>query len=106
MKTIDSADGGFIAWIHDDITWCARSECPAINCIRNTANMMNKSGLHSYADFKGTSECLVSVGLDKCMDGCVHAKECFAKHDSPDDALKELTDDYCDNCMFASVEED
>lgn len=77
-----------------------------IGCMRNNVNMIDKTGLHSYAMFKGTSECPVSAGLELCMDGCLHAKECFAKHDDPDDALKELTDEYCDDCMFASLEED
>lgn len=95
-----------VAWIHDDITWCIRCECPVVDCYRNQANMMSRTGVHSYADFKGTSECLHSVGLDKCMDGCVYAKELFAKHSDPDSALKELMDKHCDDCMFSSLEED
>lgn len=94
------------AWIHDDITWCIRSDCPVKDCQRNDVNMMDRSGLHSYADFYGTSECSISAGLDRCMDGCIHAKELLAKYDNPDDALSELIELYCDDCMFASSEED
>ena len=94
------------AMFHDDITWCIEDACPMIDCYRNTANMIDRTGVHSYAMFKGTSECPVSRSLDECMDGCLHAKECFAKHDDPDDALRELEDLYCDGCMFASMEED
>ena len=105
-RMFEPADGGLTAWIRDDITWCIHSECPATNCHRNPVNMMNKQGLHSYADFKGTSECLSSTDLDKCINGCIHARELFAKHDDPDDAMRELTDLYCDDCMLSSVEED
>ena len=45
------------AWIHDDITWCAESKCPMINCKRNPKNMMDRTGLHSYAVFRETEEC-------------------------------------------------
>ena len=49
---------GMYAWIHDDITWCAESgDCPCINCMRNTVNMVNRNGLHSYAMFRNTDEC-------------------------------------------------
>ena len=95
-----------IALIHDDITWCMESDCPMIDCMRNTINMMNRSGIHSYAMFKGTAECPVSKGLDSCVDGCVYAKECFSKYDDPNDALQELIAKHCDHCMFASIEED
>lgn len=93
-------------WIHDDITWCIRNNCPMVTCRRNPVNMINRSGLHSYAVFMGTSECPISCSLDICMDGCIYAKECFAKHEDPDDALRELTDVYCDKCVFSSTEED
>ena len=46
-----------LAWIHDDITWCADESCPMINCIRNAKNMMDHTGLHSYAAFRETDEC-------------------------------------------------
>lgn len=68
--------------------------------------MMNKTGLHSYAVFRGTSDCPISVSFDECMDGCVHAKECFAKYKNPDDALKFLIETFCEYCVFSSVEED
>ena len=90
----------------DDITWCSESECPMQNCRRNVVNMINRVGLHSFANFKGTSECPVSVSLDECMDGCLYAKQCFSKHEDPDDALDELVNEYCADCAFSSVEED
>ena len=93
-------------WIHDDITWCVEAACPVESCMRNQVNMINRTGLHSYAMFKGTAECPISRSLDECMDGCVHAKECFAKYDDPDDALAELEAEYCENCIFSSIEED
>lgn len=95
-----------LAWIHDDITWCMEEDCPMRDCMRNQVNMMDRTGLHSYAMFKGTSECPVSVGLDNCFDGCIHAKEVFADTKDPDDALRRLEDEYCDDCMFSSAEED
>lgn len=94
------------SFFFDDITWCMESECPVRSCRRNTYNMIEKTGVHSYAAFKGTSECPVSRSLDECMDGCIHAKECFSKHDDPDDALRELEEAYCEKCAFSSAEED
>lgn len=95
-----------LSFFLDDITWCMESECPVKTCRRNVANMIDRTGIHSYSNFKGTGECPISRSLDECMDGCVYAKECFAKHDDPDDALKELGDIYCEECIFSSVEED
>ena len=46
-----------MAWIHDDITWCAEESCPIINCVRNQKNMMDRTGLHSFAMFRETNEC-------------------------------------------------
>ena len=94
-----------ISFVHDDITWCAET-CPFVKCYRNSENMMDKTGFHSYAWFKGTSECPIGRSLDECIEGCVHANECFAKHDDPDEALRELQDEYCDKCIFSSLEED
>lgn len=94
------------SWFADDITWCLRDNCPMTACRRNPVNMVNRTGLHSYAVFMGTSECPISCSLDVCMDGCVYAKECFAKHDDPDDALRELEEEHCEHCMFSSKEED
>lgn len=94
------------SWMHDDITWCMESNCPMIDCRRNVINMMDKTGIHSYAIFKGTSECPASVGLDKCMDGCAYAKECFSRNENPDEALQELTEEYCEYCVLSSEEED
>lgn len=94
------------AMIHDDICWCAEENCPVINCMRNTVNMMDRSGLHSYALFKGTDMCPISEQLDKCFDGCVHARECFAGYDTPEEAMDALTSEYCDGCVFAEVRED
>ena len=93
-------------WIHDDITWCMETNCPMTSCYRNPVNMINKHGLHSYAVFKGTVECPISRSLDECMSGCVHAKDCFRDYEDPDEALRELEDTYCIDCMFASQEED
>lgn len=47
------------AWIHDDITWCMDSSCPVVGCFRNQKNMADKSGLHSYADFRESDECQI-----------------------------------------------
>lgn len=48
-----------MAWIHDDITWCMDHSCPIVNCMRNPKNMMDKTGLHSYADFRKCDECVI-----------------------------------------------
>lgn len=93
-------------WIHDDITWCLEYKCPVTDCMRNQANMRNRVGLHSYAMFKGTSECMMSANMDRCMDGCAHAKAVFAENEDPDEALRKLTDEYCEDCIFSSTEED
>ena len=45
------------AWFHDDITWCMQQDCPLTDCMRNTKNMMDPSGLHSFAVFRQTDEC-------------------------------------------------
>ena len=50
-----------IEWIHDDITWCVHNDCPVVNCMRNPANMLNRTGLHSYADFRKTDECPIFI---------------------------------------------
>ena len=94
------------SWIHDDITWCFEENCPMVACRRNTVNMIDRTGVHSYALFKGTSECPVSRSLDECMDGCVHAKQCFEENKDPDVALRKLMDGYCEDCIFSSMEED
>lgn len=94
------------AFFHDDITWCAINDCPVISCRRNRVNMKQKAGLHSYGMFKGTDDCPVSRNIDSCMDGCLHAKQCFSNRDDPDEALRDLQDLYCDDCIFSSVEED
>lgn len=41
----------------DDITWCFEENCPHISCRRNRVNMIERTGLHSYAMFKGTEDC-------------------------------------------------
>lgn len=68
--------------------------------------MMDHSGLHSFAFFKGTDECPVFKMENGCMELCVHAKECFETHKDPDLALRELGEQYCDHCIFSAVEED
>lgn len=45
------------AWIHDDITWCGDGDCPVLSCMRNPKNMMERTGVHSYAMFRETDEC-------------------------------------------------
>lgn len=90
---------------HDDITWCIESDCPVKGCVRNTVNMYDRSGLHSYANFKGTSECALKSEAP-CMETCSHAADCFSQIDDPDKALQKLQDEYCDECVFATVEED
>ncbi len=92
-------------WIHDDITWCIE-KCPVVNCYRNAVNMKDKHGVHSYAMFKGTEFCPSLGDGGGCMQGCAHLKECFATCDSPDDAFRKLTDEYCDRCEFAEKSED
>ena len=94
------------SWFADDITWCVRNNCPVMNCRRNPVNMIDRTGLHSYAMFAGTPECPVSCSLDVCIDGCIHAKECFSSCDDPDEALRKLQDKYCEYCEFSSLEED
>ena len=95
-----------IAFLSDDITWCMEENCPMVYCRRNPVHMVSRVGLHSYAFFKGTSECPIGRSLDECMNGCIHAKECFVKYDDPEDALDVLINEYCENCAFASLEED
>ena len=96
----------FSNWMHDDITWCSETDCPMRSCQRNQANMISRVGVHSFAVFRGTAECPVSRSLDECFDGCLHAKELFAKHDDPDEAMRVLTDLYCDDCIFSEGAED
>ena len=43
-------------WFHDDITWCG-NECSHIECERNLANRLDKTGLFSAAMFKDTEIC-------------------------------------------------
>lgn len=95
-----------LAWFSDDITWCIETNCPMQTCYRNQVNMINRTGLHSWARFKGTAECPISRSLDECVDGCLYAKECFRKYDDPDEAFQVLQDEYCDDCAFAEVRED
>lgn len=94
-----------LSLFHDDITWCM-SECPIHNCMRNPVNMMDHTGLHSYANFRGTDMCPVYKSEDGCMHLCAHVEECFSEYKDPDVALRELGEQYCDHCMFSSMEED
>lgn len=43
----------------DDITWCG-FDCNFKECFRNPVNMQNKVGLHSFAMFQGTPDCVLS----------------------------------------------
>ena len=44
-------------WILDDIAWCFDQDCQCKECFRNTIHMRDPTGVHSYSNFKGTSEC-------------------------------------------------
>lgn len=46
----------FYKWFHDDITWCG-NECSHLECERNIANRLEKTGLFSMALFKDTEVC-------------------------------------------------
>lgn len=46
--------------MRDDITFCG-SECNAKNCFRHPSNIKHSSMLHSFADFKGTDDCLNEI---------------------------------------------
>lgn len=43
-------------WDQSDITWCS-CECDYENCFRNPVNMVNRVGIHSWADFRVAGEC-------------------------------------------------
>lgn len=43
-------------WFHDDITWCG-NECSHLECERNIANRMMKTGFYSMTLFKDTPTC-------------------------------------------------
>ena len=43
----------------DDITWCG-SKCSFKKCFRNPVNMKDRVGLHSFAEFKGTEDCVLN----------------------------------------------
>lgn len=94
------------SWIHDDITWCAETDCPNTECERNTVNMMERSGLHSYAMFRGTEYCPMSRRVTDCVSVCKHMQECLSRHNGWDDAYAELTEDCCEKCPFSEWEED
>ena len=92
---------------HDDITWCMEDHCPVVGCDRNPVNMMDHTGLHSFSAFKGTEYCPAYRNSDAgCMEICVHVQECFSNIKDPGEALRILQKEYCDHCVFASVEED
>ena len=38
-----------------------------------------------------------------CWQNCKHLEECFSKHKDPDDAMKELDDEYCWECPMAKA---
>ena len=57
MNDVGFKGGNIPAWIHDDITWCMDESCPVVSCMRNTKNMMDRSGPHSYAMMKDTEDC-------------------------------------------------
>lgn len=43
-------------WIHDDITWCGE-ECDFTECMRNTKNKRQKTGIFTMSFLKGTDLC-------------------------------------------------
>lgn len=90
---------------HDDITWCM-NDCPVRECRRNMANMIDRSGMHSYANFKWTDECPVYKMENGCMALCAHAREYLENSQDWDLALRELGEQYCDHCVFSAAEED
>lgn len=47
----------YAGFIHDDRTWCDEERCPNLACSRNQKNMMIRTGMHSFARFRGTGEC-------------------------------------------------
>lgn len=98
--------GNMIAWIHDDITWCGEEHCPVVDCMRNQVNRIDKTGMYSMAMFRGTDVCPVSRDMDQCIDGCAYAKEAFASHHDPQEAMIALQNQHCDDCIFAEVGED
>lgn len=58
------AQGSYLDWLHDDITWCCR-ECSDMNCERNTMNRKMTSGLCSMADMYDPFKCPVDAELPK-----------------------------------------
>ena len=47
-------------WGQHDITWCS-SECDNFQCFRNKIKIIDKTGIYSFSDFKGTGECPVEA---------------------------------------------
>lgn len=104
---------GWLAdWIADDITWCAREGCPILTCPRNTCNMRDRTGVHSFAMFRGTRDCPVSerawrVMDEDCIASCDHAWECFSENqENIPEALRQLAEQYCDGCPRGEKGED
>ena len=47
-----------MSWFEDDICWCSDShECSCIKCFRNDKTRKTKTGVFTYASFKGTEYC-------------------------------------------------
>lgn len=42
---------------------------------------------------------------DFCEVGCGYYEQCFAYHKDPDDAIDDLTHNYCFNCPFGQARE-
>lgn len=60
IKASDFVKGNYkdmVDWMHDDITWCRRTECPNKECFRNQVNRRLKTGLISIADMYVEGEC-------------------------------------------------
>ena len=89
-----------------DRTWCAEPNCPVRQCSRNQANIGTPLGMTSWAELRGTELCMLGKGFNHCIDSCEHALQCFSEIKDADEAIRKLTDEYCENCAFASIEED
>lgn len=53
-----------INWMHDDITWCRRTNCPNKECFRNQVNRRLRAGLISVADMYKEGKCPKEATLD------------------------------------------
>lgn len=104
---------GWLAdWIADDITWCAYEGCAVKTCPRNTCNMRDRTGVHSFAMFRGTQDCPMSERswqlLDEdCISSCDYAWDVFKENRmNIPEALRILAEKYCETCPRCEKGED